>query len=72
MFERFKWHIKKFISKDSKLLVAVSGGADSIVLSELLLKSKINFSIVHVNYKLRGNDSDNDELFVKTFCLNLL
>ena len=70
MLERFKWHIKKFISKDSKLLVAVSGGADSIVLSELLLKSKINFSIVHVNYKLRGNDSDNDELFVKTFCLN--
>ena len=70
MLEKFKRHVKKFISKDSKLLVAVSGGVDSIVLSELLLKSKINFSIVHVNYKLRANDSDNDELFVNHFCLN--
>ena len=57
MLEKFKRHVEKFISKDSKLLVAVSGGVDSIVLSELLLKSKINFSIVHVNYKLRANDS---------------
>ena len=40
-----------------KLLVAVSGGVDSMVLCHLLNKLNLNFSIAHVNYNLRGNDS---------------
>ncbi|RZP08976.1 MAG: tRNA(Ile)-lysidine synthetase, partial [Flavobacteriales bacterium] len=39
-----------------KLLVAVSGGVDSMVLCHLLNKLNIDFSIAHVNYNLRGND----------------
>ena len=47
-----------------KLLVAVSGGVDSMVLCHLLNKLNIDFSIAHVNYNLRGNDSYLDEKFI--------
>jgi tRNA(Ile)-lysidine synthase len=46
------------------VLAAVSGGVDSIVLCDLLVKNKIDFAIAHVNYGLRGKESDEDENFV--------
>lgn len=49
------------------VLAAVSGGPDSMVLCELLLQNKIPFSIAHVNYGLRGNESDEDEIFLSDF-----
>ena len=50
-----------------KLLVAVSGGVDSMVLCYLLDKLNLNFSIAHVNYNLRGNDSYLDEKFISEY-----
>ncbi len=54
------------------LLVAISGGPDSIALALLLsqLASSWNLALsaVHVNYRLRGAESDEDEAFVTTFC----
>ena len=70
MLDQFKQHIKKIVPSGSKLLVAVSGGVDSIVLCELLKKTKINFSIAHVNYELRGDQSEKDDL-QKAKTLNL-
>lgn len=64
MLNRFK---KRFKNLKSKLLVSVSGGVDSMVLCDLLLKLNLNFSIAHVNYKLRGKESDYDENFVKNY-----
>lgn len=62
--------IRKFllsleVSPDQgQLLLAFSGGMDSVVLSELLVRSKYNFSLAHCNFQLRGDASDADENFV--------
>ncbi len=62
--------LKKFrdaLLHSENLLVAISGGKDSMVLCDLLLKCKIQFQIAHVNYGLRGDESDGDENFVRSF-----
>lgn len=65
----FKKEIKRLIDSNQyqeyRFLVACSGGSDSMVLAELCLASELNFSIAHINYKLRGIESDGDENFVK-------
>ena len=53
--------------KDAKLLVAVSGGVDSMVLTQLLSILKFNISLAHCNFKLRGVESDLDATFVNEF-----
>jgi tRNA(Ile)-lysidine synthase len=54
--------------KDSKIVLGVSGGPDSVCLLDILdkLSKKYNFKlhIAHINYNLRGKDSKKDELFV--------
>ena len=52
-------------SKGDKLILAISGGADSVALACLLKETGYNFVLAHCNFKLRGNESDNDEVFVK-------
>ena len=50
--------------KESKLLIAVSGGVDSVVLTHLCSKLKLNIALAHCNFNLRGEESDYDEAFV--------
>src|SRR5690242_16414473 len=54
------------------LLVAVSGGSDSIALLPLLASLapawRLKLTAIHFNYGLRGSESDGDEAFVATFC----
>lgn len=55
---------------DHTLYVACSGGLDSMVLLDLLRKCKMNIRVIHVNYQLRGEDSDLDEKHVSDYCKN--
>ncbi|MCX2763313.1 tRNA lysidine(34) synthetase TilS [Aquimarina muelleri] len=66
MLQEFRNHIITnfpFLS-GSKLLIACSGGLDSIVLVKLLDTLEIDFSVAHCNFKLRGKESDGDEKFI--------
>lgn len=57
--------------QNCKVLVACSGGVDSIVLAHLLYNAGFTIHLLHVNYHLRGAESKEDEAFVKTFAATL-
>lgn len=66
MFNQFQTHINQnllFLTK-SKLLIAVSGGLDSVILTHLCYQMKLNIALAHCNFNLRGGESDTDEDFV--------
>src|SRR4051812_11747970 len=56
----------KLFHTEQRLLVAVSGGGDSVVLTYLCKKSGFNFGIAHCNFQLRDAESEMDEQFVNS------
>jgi tRNA(Ile)-lysidine synthase len=66
MLERLKLHIDKNLPflKGKKLLIACSGGLDSVVLTYLFNDLGFETGLAHCNFLLRGTESDEDELFV--------
>ena len=67
MKDSFLKNIKNLdlFSKGDKLILAISGGADSVALACLLKDTGYNFVLAHCNFKLRESESDNDEVFVR-------
>jgi tRNA(Ile)-lysidine synthase len=69
--------VKEFIekedlfSKQDKILVALSGGADSVALTRILITLGYHCEVAHCNFELRGEESDRDEDFVRNFCRSL-
>lgn len=57
--------VQGLIPDDSKIVVAVSGGADSVALLHALHTLEVPVSVAHMNHQLRGADSDADEAFVR-------
>lgn len=50
------------------VLLAVSGGSDSMALATIFLQSKMKFGVAHCNFNLRKNESEQDKAFVKKWC----
>ena len=73
MLNYLKTHIENRLDflNQSKLLIAISGGLDSVVLTHLCHKLGLNIALAHCNFNLRGNESDADEDFVLELAENL-
>ena len=68
MLTKFQNHINQNLPflKEKRLLLAVSGGVDSMVLLYLCRQLDLSFAVAHCNFQLRGDESDDDEDFVKS------
>jgi tRNA(Ile)-lysidine synthase len=75
-FNRFENFVEnhQLVSKNDKIIVGVSGGVDSVVLLDLMIELKerlqLEVAVAHVNYNLRGKESNEDEFFVKKLADN--
>ncbi len=69
MLERFKKHIKDLdcFNTEGKILIAVSGGVDSMVLCHLMSKANFQFDVSHINHNTRNGESNHDEMFVSNY-----
>ena len=69
MIRKFQQYIEdhNLIGEDERVLVALSGGVDSMVLAELLRRSGYDIAFAHCNFHLRGDESDGDEQFVRDY-----
>ena len=53
--------------ENKKIILALSGGIDSMALADMLLQAKADFVVAHCNFHLRGEESDGDEQFVRDY-----
>lgn len=69
MLSKFNDHLNTNLPflREKNLLLAVSGGLDSMVLTHLFQQLGCNISIAHCNFNLRGNESDGDEEFITQY-----
>ncbi len=65
-FVKFNQEQKLFSEKD-KVLLGISGGIDSMAMLHLFLESGVSAGIAHVNFQLRGSESDEEQRFVEEF-----
>lgn len=64
-------HKQQLFANDARILVALSGGADSVALLRILLQLGYHCHAIHCNFHLRSEESDRDELFATELCHSL-
>ncbi len=69
-FNRFV-EAKRLLADDRPVLLAVSGGVDSVVMTRLFKDAGMSFSIAHCNFQLRSEESDQDEVFVQSIAAGI-
>ena len=69
MLDQFQLYINRYnlIAEGEKIILALSGGIDSMVLADLLQKTQVQFVAAHCNFHLRDVESDGDDWFVRKF-----
>lgn len=67
MLDKARSIIEATLSKKDKIIVGLSGGADSIALSHLLYSLGYQLVVVHINFHLRGEESERDAIFVENY-----
>ena len=60
---------KSLFNKEDKLILGISSGADSVCLMYILLALDYSFELAHCNFNLRGNESDEEGIFVKELAI---
>lgn len=65
---RDNWQSKAWAKKGQHVLLAVSGGSDSMAMAHLFHAAKIPFAIGHCNFQLRGDEADKDEQLINDWC----
>lgn len=70
MIEQFLKYVQdeKLFHSSQRILLAISGGADSMVMLHLFRNAGYSFAVAHCNFHLRGEESDGDEHFVADYC----
>ena len=70
MLNKFQTYLQSFIEKHPAphYFLAVSGGQDSMLLLDLCRRNSLAVTVLHVNYQLRGEESDGDQAFVEEYC----
>jgi len=70
MVEQFLKYIRseKLFQSSQRILLAVSGGADSMLMLHLFHQNGFSMAVAHCNFGLRGKESDGDEQFVADYC----
>ena len=73
MLDQFKSYLEeqKLCKFGDRILLAVSGGIDSVVMAHLFKDAGFDAVIAHCNFHLRGTDSDEDEEFVRSLAASL-
>lgn len=71
IFSRFIREQELLSKEEDRVLLAVSGGKDSIMLTHLFAQSSIQFAIAHCNFQLRGEQANSDAQFVNELASNL-
>ena len=61
-------HEEKLFHSSQRILLAVSGGADSMLMLHLFTNAGFSVAVAHCNFGLRGSESDGDEQFVAEYC----